>query len=255
LAHELLWIETEGGSKLAASFHLPEAPRPAPVVVMCHGFTGHRQEAHFLFVHAARAFKDAGFAALRIDCRGSGESDGVFSDMTLETEIADVRAGIDYVAGRPEIDTSRIGILGLSMGGCVCATVAGRDQRVKTLVLWAATANMGRSTKRFEERDAGPPQLPDGTWDLGGIALGQGAVDSFQTVLPLEEIKTFGGPALIVHGTEDQAVPMSDALEYRQVLGERGELHIINGSDHVFSSVPWQTEAILASSEFLKANL
>ena len=72
---------------------------------------------------------------------------------------------------------------------------------------------------------------------------------------PLEEIKPFGGRALIVHGTEDGAVPLSDAMEYRQVLGERGELHIINGSDHVFSSVPWQTEAILASSEFLKANL
>lgn len=254
MAHELLWIETAGG-KLAASFHLPAAPRPAPVVVMCHGFTGQRQEAHFLFVHAARAFKDAGMAALRIDCRGSGESDGLFSEMTLETEIADVRAAVDYVAGRAEVDAARIGLLGLSMGGCVSAVVAGRDERVKALVLWAAVADTERMVQRFVDNKGAPPRLPDGTWDMGGIAVGQGLVDSFQAVKPLEEIGKFGGRALIVHGTEDQAVPMSDAMAYREVLGEQGELHVISGADHVFSSVPWQSQAILASTEFLRANL
>ncbi|MBD3293779.1 MAG: alpha/beta hydrolase, partial [Armatimonadia bacterium] len=69
------------GHRIAASIHIPDTT-PAPGVVMCHGFTGQRMEAHFLFVKAGRAMCEAGLNVLRFDFRGSGESDGRFRDMT-----------------------------------------------------------------------------------------------------------------------------------------------------------------------------
>jgi hypothetical protein len=253
--HDLLWIEAPGGN-LAASFHLPAAPRPAPAALLLHGFTGHRGEAHFLFVHTARALAAAGIAALRVDFRGSGESDGAFSDMTVETEIADADAALDWLRARPEVDPARVSVLGLSMGGAVAACLSGRDgaagrERVAALVLWAAVAHFDGLRRRAEAEDGGPPRLPDGTVDIGGIALGSAFGQVLEALRPGEEVVGFQGPALIVHGTEDQAVALSHAEEFAGLLGERARTHIIQGADHVFSSVPWQAEAIGATRDFL----
>ncbi|MCX7598376.1 MAG: alpha/beta fold hydrolase [Armatimonadetes bacterium] len=259
--HELLWIETPGGC-LAASFHLPESDGPVPAVMLCHGFTGHRGEAHFLFVEAARAFADAGIAALRFDFRGSGESEPAFSQMTLDTEIADAEAVLQYLISRPEVDAGRIAVLGLSMGGAVAACLAGRDSvarsgqgRIAALVLWAPVARFDGLLVRLSDPEAAPPMLPDGTRDLGGIAIGPDLLESLATTVPVKEVAAYTGPALIVHGTNDQAVPLSHAHEYRCVLGHRATLHLVEGADHVFSSIPWQTQAIWVTTEFLVKHL
>ena len=68
------------GQRVVATLHLPPTG-PAPGVVMCHGFTGHRIEAHFLFVKAARALCAAGLAVLRFDFR-SGRA-RVSRDLTV----------------------------------------------------------------------------------------------------------------------------------------------------------------------------
>jgi alpha/beta superfamily hydrolase len=255
--HELLWIETPGGY-LAASFH-PAARSHArtplsPAVLMCHGFTGHRGEAHFLFVQAARAFAQAGIAALRFDFRGSGESDGRFQEMTFEAEVADALAAFDYLAARPEVDPHRVAVLGLSLGGAVAACVAGREKRVAALVLWAAVADLGALAARFQTEQP-PPRLPDGTYEWGGLALGQEFVNTIALAQPLREVETFHGPVLIIHGTQDQAVDVSHAHRYAGVLEKRARLHLVDEADHVFSSVSWKNEVIAVTTDFLSQAL
>ncbi len=73
------------GETVAAVLHVPEST-PAPGVIMCHGFTGHKAETHRLFVHTARDFAAHGLAVLRFDFRGSGDSAGDFRDMTITRE-------------------------------------------------------------------------------------------------------------------------------------------------------------------------
>ncbi|MBC7287937.1 MAG: alpha/beta fold hydrolase [Armatimonadetes bacterium] len=250
IPHELLWIEGPTGY-LAASFHRPGfCPRPVPAVLMCHGFTGHRIEAHRLFVEAAQAFAASGVAALRFDFRGSGESQGAFADMTVEGEIQDALAALEYLMRRPDVDASRVAVLGLSLGGAVAACVAGRRPDVRALVLWAAVADLAQLAQRFASEHA-PPRLPDGTFDIGGLAVGPNFIRGLENVRPLNEVTAFSGPVLLVHGSEDAAVPIAHAEAYKQALGSRCTLHIIAGADHVFSSVPWQSDAIEVTARFL----
>ena len=237
------------GETLFGVLHLPEA-RPAPGLIMCHGFTGHKAEAHRLFVAAARDFSRHGLAALRFDFRGSGDSAGEFHEMTVSREIADAAAAFDYLASRPEVDAGRVGVLGLSLGGCVAACLAGREQRVCALVLWAATAHPERLFDRLQPEFGEQDLL-----DFNGWGLGRAFMEDLPDVHPLAEVGRYAGPALVVHGECDEAVPPGDATDYHRALGGRGQLHVVAGADHVFSTLVWQSEAIALSRDFLLKTL
>ena len=237
------------GETVFGVLHLP-VEGPGPGVVMCHGFTGHKAEAHRLFVGAARDFAEHDLAVLRFDFRGSGDSAGEFREMTISREIADAKAALDYLSSRPEVDQAQTGVLGLSLGGCVAACLAGRDSRVKALVLWAAVAHPGRIFERLL------PEFADrGVADMNGWGIGRGFLDDSRNIHPLEELKKYRGPSLVVHGAKDESVPPGDARDYQLALGERADLHYVEGADHVFSSLAWKQEAITLSRQFLVKTL
>src|SRR5437867_11466797 len=111
---------------LRGVIHRPErarARRGGPGVVLFHGFTGDRMESHWLFVKCARALARAGVASLRFDFFGSGESDGTFRQATLQGEIEDARAAVNFFRRQKGIHQERIGLLGPSLGGAIAAVV------------------------------------------------------------------------------------------------------------------------------------
>ncbi len=239
-----------GGETVAAVLHTPDQT-PAPGVIMCHGFTGHKAETHRLFVQAARDFAAHGLAVLRFDFRGSGDSAGDFRDMTITREVEDARAALGFLASRPEVDGGRLGALGLSLGGCVAACTAGRDDRVKALVLWSALAHPTRLANRFREAFQGEAQV----MDYDGWDIGRGLMEDADAVKPLEDIRAYRGPALILHGTKDESVLPSDAEDFSAALDGRATLHFVSGADHVYSSFTWKEEVITRSRDFLLEHL
>ena len=234
-----------GGADIIGVLHLPEAS-PAPGLIMCHGFTGHKAETHRLFVAAARDFCRHGLAVLRFDFRGSGDSAGEFREMTVSREIADAAAELDFLSARAEVDSERLGVLGLSLGGCVAACLAGRDARVGALVLWSAVAHLERLFERLLPEFGEAPVL-----DYQGWGLGRAFLEELPQIQPLETVTGFAGPGLVVHGTRDESVPPSDGKDYHKVLGDRCRLHLVQGADHTFSSLAWQEEAASVSRDFL----
>jgi hypothetical protein len=234
---------------IAGVLHVPDQPK-APGIIMCHGFTGNKSEAHRLFVAAARDLCAHGIAVLRFDFRGSGDSAGEFREMTISGEVADAVAALSYLISRPEVDGDRVGVLGLSLGGCVAACLAGRDQRVRALVLWAATAHPERIGERLASELGAADVL-----DFSGWGLGRGFIEDAAGVRPLSDAARYLGPALVVHGEKDQAVPVADARDYEKALGGAKTVHVIPEADHVFSSLLWTAEAVGASRDFLLRTL
>ena len=152
--------------QLFGVLHYPPEARKLPAVLLCHGFTGTKVESHRIFVKLAQLLEEFQLVTLRFDFRGSGDSEGDFSQMTLEGEISDARAALDYLQTLPEVDPNRLGILGLSMGGAVAATLSGRDQRISACALWSAVADFSQtffSQAASQVIEEGKPDL-----DLGG---------------------------------------------------------------------------------------
>ncbi len=251
------WLRN-AGQRIAAMVHLPEGPGPHPGVLMLHGFTGDKVESHFLFIKTARALARAGLAAMRFDFRGSGESEGRFQDVTIPGEIEDALAMFDWFARREDVDGERLAVLGLSMGGCVAAHVAGADSRVKALVLWGAVADPIGLFQELSESTPTPPPLgwqEDGTFDAGGHLIGQQFMTTLAGVNPLAALDGYTGPALILHGTQDPTVPPKHATMYAQALGNRAKLVWVEGADHTFSAHAWEEFAIRTTLAWLQDSL
>jgi len=102
---------------------------------MCHPLGEEKLWAHRVFVSFARDLAAAGFAVLRFDFRGEGDSDRQFEKADLETRIQDTCLAVDTVR---ELNPSikEIALVGLRLGASVAAATAARRSDISRLVLW-----------------------------------------------------------------------------------------------------------------------
>ncbi|HOL21956.1 MAG TPA: alpha/beta hydrolase [bacterium] len=230
-----------GRYNLAGVLHIPErGKKPYPVVIMFHGFTGHKAESHFLFTKLARNLLSNGIATFRFDFMGSGDSEGNFEDMTLHTEIQDGRKAIELVMADSAFNKACIGILGLSMGA-ITANYIAAEYKVKTLVLWSPLAYpelieqkvLTRKLKKIlqEKGKVYPPGL--------GHYLGKPFFKSLHSVKPLEAAKQFTGNAFIIHTKDDATLPVDHSMVYFEAFHNRAvlpRLLILEEGGHTFTT-------------------
>ncbi len=247
---------TNKGEKLFGVLHLPSSSGKYPCVVMCHGFTGHKAEDHFLFTKAARKLAEQGIAAFRFDFRGSGDSEGTFDRMTVGTEISDAAEAIKFIKTHRNIKKASIGVLGLSMGGFVAAYICGNVPGVRAAVLWSAVGQykkvFGKNLKvNFRAKNLKAK-------DVGGVSVGKGFFKAgiWYDGLNLISINEFSGPLLIVHSDNDKAVPFSDAELYYKTSGSGiKELRKIKSGGHTYGSGGAEPKVIEYTAWWFKKHL
>ncbi|MCS7190458.1 MAG: alpha/beta fold hydrolase [Fimbriimonadales bacterium] len=244
----LLWIPSRG-KRMAGVLHLLEGRRRAPAVLMCHGFTGHKAESHRLFVHTARRLAKEGFAVLRFDFLGSGDSEGLFEEMTIRGEVEDALNALSFLREQPRVDARRVGMLGFSLGGCVVALSLPRAGTVKTLVLWAPVSNPMRWMP--------PTGVPDQPQNRGGFLVGVHFFRELPELKPLESVRGYKGSVLVLHGAADQAVSPDEGRAYEQAFSSaaRFEFRLIDGADHTFTTPETERSLIDQTADWLRAQL
>ncbi|SEI74537.1 hypothetical protein SAMN04488058_101499 [Deinococcus reticulitermitis] len=219
------------GQRLYGMLHTPDEPPPAqgwPSVALLHGFTGNRVENHRSFVLLARRLAASGVAALRFDFRGSGESQGDFSEMTVTGEVEDAGAACAYLRRQPGLDPERVMLLGFSMGGLVAA-LAAPQVRPHRLALWApALPELWLGLLRGGV-------LPPVVTDYGGWPVGRAFLQEVIRTRPLEAAARWGGVARVFHGDADLTCPPEWGVRYAEALG--CDALAIPGAGHTFDSL------------------
>ena len=123
----------DDGIRLSAVLERPDRER-GPLVIFIHGFTSTKDRAHN--IAACEAMREAGFATLRVDMYGHGESGGEFKKHTLYKWIGNAMAVIDYARSLDFV--TDIYLSGHSQGGLTAALAAGMEpDRIKGLILRA----------------------------------------------------------------------------------------------------------------------
>ncbi len=120
--------------QLDATLYLPQQT-PAPAVIMAHGFGGSKNS---VAANAEQMARD-GFVVLAYSARGFGASTGEIALDSLDYEIPDARAIVDWLALQPEVTQDgpgdpRVGVTGASYGGALSLMLAGTDPRVDAAV-------------------------------------------------------------------------------------------------------------------------
>jgi pimeloyl-ACP methyl ester carboxylesterase len=126
-------ITTWAGEELAATLVMPraEAGKACPAILLCQGLSGVRNA---VLPELARMFAERGFASLRFDYLGCGESDGEpgWVDPALRSRQAAM--ALAWLIGREGIDPTRIGVYGHSYGGQTAISLAAGDPRLSAVV-------------------------------------------------------------------------------------------------------------------------
>jgi pimeloyl-ACP methyl ester carboxylesterase len=135
------------GLALAADLRLPDGPGPHPAVVVCPGMSLTKE----VWVPPyAEGLTRAGWATLVPDWRGFGASEGTPRlRLVPPLQVRDARGALDWLEARPDIDPTRLAVLGVSLGCTVAAAVVAEDPRVKAAVGVAGPADLQRVWSRF----------------------------------------------------------------------------------------------------------
>jgi pimeloyl-ACP methyl ester carboxylesterase len=254
----LVQFRNRSGKWLRGMIHRPAGRgaggRRAPGVIFFHGFTGDRMESHWLFVKCSRALARAGIASLRFDFYGSGESEGEFGEVTLDGEISDARAAVEFFGRQKGIDARRLGVLGLSLGGAIAASVAHRAG-VRALVLWAALAQPSH-LRTLSEMNTKLIPGAGGAREYSGHEVSSRFLENIDRFEPLKAIARFKGPTLIIQPEKDEFLPLSHPEAYFQSAGSATkEKVIIPGADHTFTSTAWEREVIGRTVQWFSSHL
>ena len=181
---------------------------PAPLVLMLHGFGG-RMDAFpgGWFQEWSDALTAAGFATLRFDFNGHGDSEGRFRDMTVFSEIEDAAAFLQYAMSLP--DVTAIHLLGHSQGGVVAGMLAGYyHDKIGKLVMLAPAASLKTDALNGHcmRADYDPRHIPETVEVTPGCVVG-GLYFRMAQTLPIYEVTAqFAGPALAVIAGADGVV-------------------------------------------------
>jgi hypothetical protein len=203
----------------------PEATgsKPAPWMVFFDGFdvTKELQYGYGIPDLAAR-----GIGCLIVDGPGNGESVR-FRNLPLiaETEHYATPA-YDYLAGRPEFDPKRIGVMALSLGGYYAPRAASLEQRFACCVAWGAQWDYHAIwAKRFEDLASGkvlslsvPPEHLE--WVLG-VSSREAAMKKLEGFRLDGIVQKMTCPFLLVHGAGDEQIALSLAQKCFDAVGSK----------------------------------
>ena len=120
------WITLKDGCHLAARLWLPEDAEQKPVPAILEYLPYRKRDGTVVRDHLTHPyFAGHGYAAVRVDMRGNGESDGLMWDEYLLQEQEDALEVIEWIARQPWC-TGRVGMIGISWGGFNALQVAAR---------------------------------------------------------------------------------------------------------------------------------
>ncbi len=217
---EMITFQNEG-EKIFGVLHRPLVQHKVPGVLLCHGFAGNKIGRYRIYVLIAQKLAQAGIASLRFDFRGCGESEGDFSDITVESEVSDALKGLEFLRDHPSIDSSSIGILGNSFGGAIAVQTAFQDNNIRSLALLAALFDSVQWRQKWEAfmgRAVDDQAKKEMSRILDGNAPGPGFYSSFFRLNLEKEMQGLSNiPLLHIHSDHDERVGQDQAEQYRRI--------------------------------------
>jgi len=231
---EKLFFENTKGNRLCGILANPTSNKDRPIMILCHGFSTSKDS--YTYVRLEEILNGKGISTFRFDFFAHGESEGEFEDITISEAVDDILNAIKFMK---ESGYSKIGLVGSSFGGIASVIVASKTDDLFILALKSPVSDdLGKLVAQESKQEIK-------TWkekgfiyytssDGRGLKLNYSFFEDDKKINGYEAAKKIKIPALIVHGDNDEAVPIEQS---KKIVGlmENSRLEIIEGADHRYS--------------------
>lgn len=242
-----LTIEVNGKS-IYGKLYKTKGRGKRPAVIISHGLNGNSEN----FVPECTLFAQNGYIAYAYDfCGGStaSKSSGNSTEMTVFTEKDDLLLVYSSICAMDDVDASNVFLLGASQGGLVSSLVAEElgAGKIRGMVLYYPAWCIDDDWRKLYPD---PKDIPE-VGNFHGIDLGKVYGLAVRDFHVFETIGGYKNPVLIIHGDDDQIVPVS----YSQTAStkyENAKLVVLPGEGHGWSQDGGVT-ARTTALDFLKA--
>ena len=212
---------------------LTAADEPLPTVILAHSasLTADAMNAY------ATAIAEAGLCAYAFDFCGAcdaSRSDGSTDEMTVFTEVDDLRAVIACLRQNAGVDGEQIFLLGSSQGGLVAAlTAEDASLNIAGMILFYPAFNIPDYVAMMDQMGG----LGGGSFGGGSFGMGysEAFCDAMRDYDVYANIGTFARPLIIVHGSQDMIVKISYSQRAVETYPD-ATLYTIQGANHGFNS-------------------
>jgi 2,6-dihydroxypseudooxynicotine hydrolase len=221
-------IPYEDGRVIPGILRRPWNVRRPPVVILSPGLDSVKEELHAYSADLLRR----GIASLAVDGPGQGESE---FDLPLRPDYeVPAKYIIDYLETRRDIDATRVGMLGVSLGGFFAVRAAAAEKRLKAVVMLASGYDLAQHFDRY-------PVLTQDAFiyrtKSGSEAATRERLRDF-TLLGFTDQVT--APLLVIMGRKDRLFPPEDAERVVAEVGASAELWMFDEGNHVCNNIPYR---------------
>ena len=230
------------GKALYGILRKPNGVTKPPVLIMAVGLDSAKEETDAY----ERPYLDRGIATLVFDGPGQGEGEYDFA-IRGDYEVA-VKAVVDHVMTRDDVDASRIGLWGVSLGGYYAPRATAFEKRIKACIalggpyhwdgIWPSLPELTREAFRVRSHCKTPDEARKNaaTLSLEGVA------------------QNITCPLFIVNGRLDRIVPAKDAERLAREAKGPVELMMIEDGNHIATNraYRWRSQSADWMAERLK---
>ena len=274
------------GLTLRGTLRVP-ARADGSAVALTGPFTGVREQVTGLY---ADRLARAGLITLAFDHRGFGSSEGRHGHEDTQGKLTDLRSAVGLLGSRSDVDSDRIGLVGICLGGGYAVSAAATDPRVRAVAGIAGAYNSPAWFARdpavyraglrsfIDSYDDHLPAVAPGNaeaamggdepWSYYGTARSAAATwENRVTRGSLHALLTFDAlgrapllaetPLLIVHGRKDDyCSPELATRMHDETPGDR-EIVWLDADQHIdlYDREPYVSQAVTATTEFLRRTL
>ena len=193
----------------------PQQRREHATILHVHGNAGNILSHVYFTEH----LPPAGFNVFIFDFRGYGQSEG--AARRREDLIADTSAALDALLRRADVDPTRLGLYGQSLGGAIALNVMADRPEVRAAVFESSFASWREVAANSV---GGDPPFFAASW-LAAVCVPDQS-------RPIDAIARIDRPMLLLHGDADPLVPVSHGRRLAAAAGDHARLMVLHGGGH-----------------------
>ena len=228
-----VFFKSSKGHRLCGILSEPSAR--GVVNILCHGFSSSKESK--TNIRLEEILNNGQISTFRLDFFGHGESEGKFEEITISEAADDVLSAVRFLK---ESGYVKIGLVGSSFGGMASLIAASKTRDILFLALKSPVSDyMGRLVARYDEK------IIQSWMDKGILSVNTSGGEelrlNYSFFEDAERINVYARcekikiPTLIVHGSEDETVPVEQSRKASAHM-KNCRIEIIQGADHRYTN-------------------